>query len=56
MRREESRYPDDWFRVGRKELRRAERLLEVDDPEGAAFNLQGCVPNRVEIGSCGLPV
>lgn len=40
MPREESRYPDDWFRVGRKELRRAEHLLEINDLDGAAFNLQ----------------
>lgn len=40
MRREESRYPQDWFRIGERELRRAETLLAVGDLEGAGFNIQ----------------
>ncbi len=40
---EESRYPDDWFRVAEKDLNRAERSLRDDDPELAGFCLQQAV-------------
>jgi len=40
MRREESGYPQDWFRIGERELRRAENLLAIGDLEGAGFNIQ----------------
>lgn len=40
MPREESRYPQDWFRIGDKELERARNLLTLKDLEGAAFNVQ----------------
>lgn len=43
MRREESRYPKDWFRIGDKELKRAEYLLNGGDLEGAGFNIQQAV-------------
>lgn len=43
MRREESHYPDDWFRVGDKELKRARNLLGLGDLEGAGFNIQQAV-------------
>jgi HEPN domain-containing protein len=37
---EESRYPEDWFRIGDKELKRARLLLKEGDLDGAGFNLQ----------------
>jgi len=40
MLREESTYPDDWFRLGLRDYRRSKRLLELDDADGAAFHLQ----------------
>ena len=40
MRREESRYPEDWFRIGDKELKRAQNLLELGDIQGSGFNIQ----------------
>jgi len=43
MRREESRYPQDWFRIGDKELTRAQNLLRLGDLEGAGFNVQQAV-------------
>lgn len=43
MRREESRYPKDWFRIGDKELKRAENLLSLADVEGAGFNIQQAI-------------
>lgn len=39
----DSLYPQDWFRIADKELRRAEHLLSVDDPEGAGYHLQQAV-------------
>ena len=35
-----SLYPEDWYRIGSKELKRAEILLQHKDVEGAAFNVQ----------------
>ena len=43
MRPDESRYPADWFRVGDKELKPAQYLLEGEDTEGAGFNVQQAV-------------
>ncbi len=43
MRREESRYPKDWFKIGDKELERAKNLLNLGDLEGAGFNIQQAV-------------
>jgi HEPN domain-containing protein len=40
MPREESSYPDDWFGLARREYLRSQRLLEMDDFDGAAFHLQ----------------
>ena len=40
MPREESRYPQDWFRIGDRELNRARNLLLLKDFGGAAFNIQ----------------
>ncbi len=36
----DSTYPTDWFRIARKDFNRAKRLLQDQDHEGAAFNLQ----------------
>ena len=43
MRREESRYPKDWFRIGDRELRRAQNHLRLGDLDGAGFNLQQAI-------------
>lgn len=43
MRHEESRYSKDWFRIGDKELKRAQSLLNLRDLEGAGFNIQQAV-------------
>ena len=43
MKREESRYPKDWFRIGDKELKRAQNLLSLEDLEGAGFNIQQAI-------------
>ncbi len=43
MPREESLYPADWIRIAEKDLRRVERLLDDQDPEGAGFHLQQAV-------------
>jgi len=40
---EESRYADDWFRIGEKDLVRVQRALEDGDPELAGFCLQQAV-------------
>ncbi len=39
----ESLYPQDWLRIAAKDLRRAEHLLSIDDPEGAGYHLQQAV-------------
>jgi HEPN domain-containing protein len=39
----ESRHPQDWFRIGDKEVKRAQYLLDGDDRDGAAFNIQQAV-------------
>ncbi len=43
MPREESLYPADWLRISEKDLRRVERFLDDQDPEGAGFHLQQAV-------------
>lgn len=43
MRREESRDPKDWVRIGDKELQRAKNLLNLQDLEGAGVNIQQAV-------------
>ena len=43
MSRQESRYPLDWFRIGDKELSRAQNLLHLGDLEGAGFNIHQAV-------------
>lgn len=43
MPREESLYPADWLRIAEKDLRRVERLLDDQDPEGAGFHLQQAI-------------
>ena len=43
MRREESRYPQDWFRIGDRELKRAHNLLHLGDLEGAGVNIQQAI-------------
>jgi HEPN domain-containing protein len=43
MRRKESLYSKDWFRIGDKELKRAENLLKLKDLTGAGFNLHQAV-------------
>lgn len=40
MKGKESNYPSDWFRLGDKELIRASNLLQLNDLDGAAFNIQ----------------
>lgn len=40
MQREDSVNPKDWFRIGDKEIRRVEILLNAGDLEGAGFNIQ----------------
>jgi HEPN domain-containing protein len=43
MQHNESLYPKDWFRIGDKEIKRAEILLNANDLEGAGFNIQQAV-------------
>lgn len=43
MKRDESRYPQDWFRIGDRELKRAQNLLSLEDLEGAGFNAQQAI-------------
>ncbi|TAK03456.1 MAG: HEPN domain-containing protein [Candidatus Manganitrophaceae bacterium] len=43
MPHKEPLYANDWFRIGEKEIRRAEILLNTKDLEGAGFNIQQAV-------------
>lgn len=43
MRRDESSYPADSFRIGARDLQRAGNLLRLNDLEGAGFNVQQAV-------------
>ncbi len=43
MRQHESVYPQDWFKIGAKELERADNLLGLGDLQGAGFNIQQAV-------------
>ena len=36
-------YSRDWLRIAAKDLKRAEHLLDIDDPEGSGFHLQQAV-------------
>lgn len=40
MEPKESQYPEDWFKIGDKELTRAKTLLDAKDLSGTAFNIQ----------------
>ncbi len=52
MRREESWHPKDWFRIGDRELRRAQNLLRLGDlkekrkiiSKGLVLPLVRCLP------------
>lgn len=44
----DSLYPQDWFRIAEKDLKRAEHLLSIDDPEGAGYHLQQSVEKYVK--------
>ena len=48
MNRKESFYPDDWFRIGKKDLTRAKILLNAEDYEGAGFHIQQAVEKYVK--------
>jgi HEPN domain-containing protein len=39
----DSLYPQQWFRLAAKDLKRAEQLLNLDDPEGCGYHLQQAV-------------
>jgi HEPN domain-containing protein len=39
----DSLYLQDWLRIGAKDLKWAEHLLSIDDPEGAGYHLQQSV-------------
>jgi len=36
----DSLYPKDWFRLSARDWKRAEQLVNLDDPEGAGYHLQ----------------
>jgi HEPN domain-containing protein len=40
MKPRESGYPNDWMKIGEKDIKRARRLLDMGDAEGAGFHLQ----------------
>ncbi len=39
----DSPYTRDWFSIAEKDFKRAQQLLKLEDPEGAAYNLQQAV-------------
>ena len=43
MEPKESLYFQDWFKIGKKDIKRAKKLLDLDDLEGAGFNIQQAV-------------
>ena len=45
---EESSYPDDWLRIARKDLRRAQNLLSMNDPEAAGLFLQQAIEKHLK--------
>jgi len=51
MLREESSYPEDWIKIGDKELERARNLLKLGDLDGAGFNIQQAVEKYIYIAS-----
>ena len=48
----DSLYPQDWFRIGEKDLKRAEHLLSIDDPEGAGYHLHNSQSRNILKVSC----
>jgi HEPN domain-containing protein len=44
----ESRYPGDWLAKAKQDLRRVRILLNADDTEGAAFNLQQAIEKSLK--------
>ncbi len=48
MQREESLYPKDWFRIGEKELKRAENLFNLGDLAGAGFNIHQAIEKHLK--------
>mgnify|MGYP006301111319 CR=1 FL=1 len=43
MPRDGSSYVNDWVKIAEKDYDRVLRMLDDDDPEGAAFHLQQCL-------------
>ena len=39
----DSLYPQDWVRLGARDFKRTEHLLNVDDPEGSGYHLQQAI-------------
>ena len=39
----ESKYFQDWYKIGEKDIKRAKKLLDWGDLEGAGFNIQQAV-------------
>ena len=48
MSRKESNYPEDWFRIGQKDLKRAELLFNAGDYKGAGFHVQQAIEKYVK--------
>ena len=48
MKRDESLYSGDWFRIGTKELKRAENLLALNDLVGAGFYIQQAIEKFIK--------
>jgi HEPN domain-containing protein len=48
MARKESLYPSDWLRIAEKDLRRAELLLGMHDPDAAGFYLQQAIEKFIK--------
>ena len=46
--RTESAYPEDWFQVALKDLKRVARCLEDEDVDDAAFHLQQAVEKALK--------
>ena len=48
MKSQESLFPDDWYRVSDRDLKRARLLLSANDLEGTGFNIQQAVEKRLK--------
>ena len=48
MNRKESKYPEDWFRIGQKDFKRAEILFDAGDFEGAGFHIQQTIEKYIK--------